>query len=161
MQCPHCGKTDDKVLESRQNSTGSIIRRRRECLNCSYRFTSYEKIEEKPLMIVKRDGERELFSKEKLQKGIYTAIRKRDIPAETVDSMLADIEDVAEYHGKTTHEISSSLLGDLVIEKLKEMDDIAYIRYVSVYKNFQNTDEFIKEIKEIKAPNKKGKKDVK
>lgn len=149
MRCPYCNSTDDRVLESRQNSTGTVIRRRRECLNCGTRFTSYEKTEEKPLMIQKKSGELQDFNTEKLRKSITTATRKRQIPQLMIDSMIAEIEDAAEYEGRMSHIISSSMLGDLILEKLKEVDAVAYIRYASVYRNFDDLKRFITEIKQI------------
>lgn len=149
MRCPYCNSTDDRVLESRQNSTGTVIRRRRECLNCGTRFTSYEKTEEKPLMIQKKSGELQEFNTEKLRKSITTATRKRQIPQSMIDSMIAEIEDAAEYEGRMSHIISSSMLGDLILEKLKQVDAVAYIRYASVYRNFDDLKRFITEIKQI------------
>ncbi len=155
MRCPYCNSTDDRVLESRQNSTGTVIRRRRECLNCGTRFTSYEKTEEKPLMIQKKSGELQEFSTEKLKKSITTATRKRKIEHTVIDSMIAEIEDAAEYEGRVSHVISSSMLGDLILEKLKEVDAVAYIRYASVYRNFDDLKRFITEIKQIDKKNKR------
>lgn len=155
MRCPYCNSTDDRVLESRQNSTGTVIRRRRECLNCGTRFTSYEKTEEKPLMIQKKSGELQEFSTEKLKKSITTATRKRKIEHTVIDSMITEIEDAAEYEGRVSHVISSSMLGDLILEKLKEVDAVAYIRYASVYRNFDDLKRFITEIKQIDKKNKR------
>lgn len=155
MRCPYCNSTDDRVLESRQNSTGTVIRRRRECLNCGTRFTSYEKTEEKPLMIQKKSGELQEFSTEKLKKSIMTATRKRKIEQAVIDNMIAEIEDAAEYAGRVSHIISSSMLGDLILEKLKETDAVAYIRYASVYRNFDDLKRFITEIKQIDKKNKR------
>ena len=123
MRCPYCGSTEDRVLESRQNTTGNVIRRRRECAACGSRFTSYEKTEEKPLMIQKKSGELQEFNLEKLKKGILTATRKRRIPQSVID--------------------------DLILEKLKAVDAVAYIRYASVYKNFDDLKRFITEIKQM------------
>lgn len=150
MRCPYCNSTDDdRVLESRQNSTGTVIRRRRECSKCGTRFTSYEKTEEKPLMIQKKSGELQEFSIEKLRKSITTATRKRQIAPAIIESMITEIEDAAEYEGRVSHTISSSMLGDFILEKLKQVDAVAYIRYASVYRNFDDLKRFITEIKQI------------
>ena len=149
MRCPYCGSTEDRVLESRQNTTGNVIRRRRECAACGSRFTSYEKTEETPLMIQKKSGELQEFNLEKLKKGILTATRKRRIPQSVIDNMIAETEDAAEYAGRKTRVISSSLLGDLILEKLKAVDAVAYIRYASVYKNFDDLKRLITEIKQM------------
>lgn len=149
MRCPYCGGLEDKVLESRQNTTGTVIRRRRECLGCGTRFTSYEKTDERPLMIQKKSGELQEFVIEKLEKSITTATRKRNIRQTVIDSMIAEIEDAAEYEGRMSRVITSTMLGDLILEKLKQVDAVAYIRYASVYKNFDDLKRFITEIKQI------------
>jgi len=149
MRCPRCGEIEDRVIESRQNSTGMSIRRRRECLSCGYRFTSYERIVEKPLMIIKRDGRREPFDIEKLERGIQRSIEKRPIPADVVDELLHRIEDEAVLAGRAAREISSEELGNMVLEKLYNLDRVAYIRFASVYRNFEDVGEFLKEIEVI------------
>ncbi len=149
MRCPRCGRIEDRVIESRQNSAGLSIRRRRECLSCGYRFTSYERIVEKPLMIIKRDGRREPFDMEKLERGIQRSIEKRPIPADVVDELLHRVEDEAVLAGKTAGEISSEVLGNMVLEKLYNLDRVAYIRFASVYRNFEDVGEFLKEIEVI------------
>ena len=111
MLCPHCGQTNDKVLESRQNSSGSTIRRRRECLSCGYRFTSYERIEEKPLMVVKRDGRREPFDIRKIERGIRITTEKRNIGQEKIEEVLQDIEDEVQILAGAKREISSAVIG--------------------------------------------------
>ncbi|MBN2051330.1 MAG: transcriptional repressor NrdR [Spirochaetales bacterium] len=149
MRCPRCGMVEDKVVESRQNATGSGIRRRRECLSCGYRFTSYERIVEKPLMIIKRDGRREPFDTAKLERGIQRSIEKRPIPADVVEDLLHRIEDEALLAGKAAREISSAELGNIVLNKLSSLDRVAYIRFASVYRNFEDLGQFIKEIEVI------------
>src|SRR5574344_2416419 len=138
MRCPYCGSFDDKVLESRTMANGESIRRRRECLSCSYRFTSYEHIEEKPFMVVKRDNRRQPFDRNKLEKGIERALEKRPISTSTIENIVNEIEDLAIMNGKASREISTSALGDLVLEKLHEIDKVAYIRFASVYRHFEN-----------------------
>lgn len=149
MRCPYCGSLDDKVLESRTMMHGESIRRRRECLSCGYRFTSYERIDEKPFMVVKRDGRRQPFERTKLEKGIDRALEKRPIPTAMVEQISNDIEDQAIKIGKEDREISTSELGELVLEKLYNIDKVAYIRFASVYRHFENLEEFITEVKNI------------
>ncbi|HBG36973.1 MAG TPA: transcriptional regulator NrdR [Treponemataceae bacterium] len=153
MRCPYCGSFDDKVLESRTMAGGESIRRRRECLSCSYRFTSYEHIEEKPFMVIKRDNRRQPFDRHKLEKGIERALEKRPISTATKESIINEIEDHAVMHGRTTREISTNELGELVLEKLYEVDKVAYIRFASVYKHFESLEEFIEEVNKLEGKN--------
>ena len=149
MRCPNCGSMDDKVLESRTMANGESIRRRRECLKCSFRFTSYERIDEKPFMVVKRDGRRQPFDSTKLGKGIERALEKRPVSTTTVEQITSDIEDSAIKMAKEAREITTAELGELVLEKLYSIDKVAYIRFASVYKHFENLEEFITEVKNI------------
>lgn len=149
MKCPNCGSTDDKVLESRQISGGSSVRRRRVCNSCEYRFTSYEHIEEKKLMIVKKDNRREEFSRDKLSKGLSKACEKRPVSQPAIDTAVIEIHEKANFIAGDAHEINSMRLGEIVMDKLKELDLVAYIRFASVYKQFDDVKEFIKEIKRI------------
>lgn len=155
MRCPNCGNLDDKVLESRTMVNGESIRRRRECISCGYRFTSYERIEEKQFMVVKSDGRRQPFERAKLEKGIERALEKRPFSMNMVEQLSIDIEDMAIKQGKENREISTNELGELVLEKLYSIDKVAYIRFASVYRHFENLDEFIKEVKNIEKRNKK------
>lgn len=150
MRCPNCGGLDDKVLESRTMANGESIRRRRECIACGFRFTSYERIEEKPFMVVKRDGRRQPFDSTKLSKGIERALEKRPISTTVVDQLTSDIEDLAIQMGKEAREITTTELGELVLWKLYTIDKVAYIRFASVYKHFENLEEFITEVRTIK-----------
>jgi len=150
MRCPYCGSLDDKVLESRTMANGESIRRRRECVSCGFRFTSYERIEEKPFMVVKRDGRRQPYDRTKLEKGIERALEKRPVSYDTKENILNDIEDLAIMKGRTDREISTSELGEIVLERLYETDKVAYIRFASVYRHFEDLDEFIKEARKIK-----------
>ncbi|MBR1404570.1 MAG: transcriptional repressor NrdR [Treponema sp.] len=150
MRCPYCGSLDDKVLESRTMANGESIRRRRECVSCGFRFTSYERIEEKPFMVVKRDGRRQPYDRTKLEKGIERAIEKLPISSDTKENILNDIEDQAIMKGKANREISTEELGDIVLERLYKTNEIAYIRFASVYRKFKDLDEFIKEARKIK-----------
>jgi transcriptional repressor NrdR len=149
VRCPHCGSIDDKVVESRTLANGEAIRRRRECNSCGYRFTSYERIEDKQFMVVKRDGRREPFDRAKMEKGIERALQKRPFSEMQIESLVNDVEDQAAMLGKMNHEISSTALGDLVLEKLGGLDRVAYIRFASVYRHFENLDEFVREIQKL------------
>ena len=146
MRCTYCGTLEDKVIESRTMANGESIRRRRECIACGYRFTSYERIEEKPFMVVKSDGRRQPFDRAKIEKGIERALEKRPVSTNMVENILNDIEDQAVMKGKTSREISTADLGELVLERLRQVDKVAYIRFASVYKHFENLDEFINEV---------------
>jgi len=151
MRCPYCGSLDDKVIESRMMASGESIRRRRECLGCGYRFTSYERIEKNPFMVVKKDGRREPFEQAKLEKGISRALEKRPVSMRMVEQIVSEIEDKAVMSGKVSREISTAELGELVLQRLYEIDKVAYIRFASVYKHFENLDEFITEVKNIEG----------
>ena len=151
MRCPYCGKLDDKVIESRTMANGESIRRRRECLDCGYRFTSYERIEEKPFMVVKRDGRRQPFDRSKLEKGIQRALEKRSVATSTIENLINEIEDEAIMRGKPAREITTSELGELVLEYLYKFDKVAYIRFASAYKHFESLEEFITEVKNVEG----------
>ncbi len=130
-------------------ANGETIRRRRECSSCGYRFTSYERIEEKPFMVIKRDNSREPFDPVKLERGIHRALEKRPVSTNTIENLVAEIEDTAIMKGKASREISTTELGELVLSKLNEIDKVAYIRFASVYKHFENLDEFINEVNKL------------
>ena len=149
MRCPHCGNSDDKVIESRTLANGDAIRRRRECSSCSYRFTSYERTEDKQFMVVKRGGRREPFDRAKIERGVTRALEKRPVSQMNMESLVNEIEDQAAIMGKTSHEIDAAIIGDLVLEKLAALDKVAYIRFASVYRQFENLDEFVAEIKKV------------
>ncbi len=151
MRCPYCGSLDDKVMESRTLGTGESIRRRRECISCGYRFTSYERIDEKPLMVVKKDQRRQPFDRTKLEKGISRALEKRPISTTMIDNIVSEIEDEALIKGRVSREISTTELGELVLEKLHSIDKVAYIRFASVYRQFENLDEFVKEVNKLES----------
>lgn len=149
MRCPNCGSFEDKVVESRTLALGDCIRRRRECCECGYRFTSYEKIEEKPFMVIKRDGRREPFDAEKLEKGIQRALEKRPISINMIENTVNELEFEAMIKAAGMKEISSAELGEMVLNRLYGMDKVAYVRFASVYKHFDNLEEFIDEIKKV------------
>ncbi len=150
MRCPFCGSFDDKVIESRTMSNGESIRRRRECLSCGKRFTSYERIEECPFMVIKHDGRRQPFDIEKISRGIERALEKRPVQTGLKEQIVAEIEDQAYTLGKQSREISTQELGELVLKRLHEVDKVAYIRFASVYKKFNNLEEFIEEVNKIR-----------
>ncbi|MBI5400033.1 transcriptional repressor NrdR [Candidatus Saganbacteria bacterium] len=147
MKCPFCENIEDKVLESRETEDGKAVRRRRECNQCRGRFTSYERVEEKPVMVIKRDGRREQFNREKIQIGILKACEKRPVPLEAVEKMVDEIE--KEIYREDGREVLSSKIGELAMNKLHDIDKIAYIRFASVYRKFESLSEFIEEVKEI------------
>ncbi|HKL86778.1 MAG TPA: transcriptional regulator NrdR [Treponemataceae bacterium] len=149
MRCPHCGSFDDKVIESRTLANGDSIRRRRECIGCGYRFTSYERIEEKQFMVIKRDGRRQPFDRVKLEHGIERALEKRPISGMSIENIVNELEDQAVMEGKAAHEISTAALGEMVLSKLYSIDKVAYIRFASVYRHFGNIDEFIIEVNKV------------
>ncbi|AEF82180.1 transcriptional regulator NrdR [Leadbettera azotonutricia] len=149
MRCPHCGNFDDKVIESRTLANGDAIRRRRECNACGYRFTSYERIEDKQFMVVKKDGRREPFDRRKIERGVERAVEKRPVSPMGIESLVNEIEDQAAILGKVNHEIDAGVIGDLVLEKLRALDRVAYIRFASVYRHFEDLDEFVHEIQKM------------
>lgn len=157
MKCPLCGSHEDKVIESRQNASGTSIRRRRECLGCGYRFTSYEHIDEKQVMVIKRDGRRQPFDIKKLERGLQRSLEKRPVPQLAIEEMLHDIEDEAAMRAKSTHEIKSHELGDMILGKLYKIDTVAYIRFASVYRKFENVDQFLIEIGRLEEESEESK----
>ena len=151
MKCPICGSTESKVIDSRPSEEGSSIRRRRECLSCQNRFTTYEKIETLPLLVVKKDKTRELFDKNKLLSGIIKACHKRPVTMEQMEEVASDIE--AELQNSLSREISSQSIGVLVMDKLKSLDPVAYVRFASVYREFKDLDTFMRELEELRGQN--------
>ncbi len=147
MKCPYCGDTEDKVIDSRMSGEGTSIRRRRECLKCGKRFTTYEYIEETPLMVVKRDGTRQRFDRERIKKGIIKACEKRPISMEKIEDIVDEIE--REVQRKTDREIKSTDIGNLVMDKLYNLDEVAYVRFASVYRRFKDVSHFMQELKKF------------
>ena len=145
MNCPFCSNTALKVTDKRNSPDG--IRRRRECLKCKKRFTTYEKVDKGDLFIIKKDGGREKFDRTKLDKGIDKAFEKRPIPKAKIDKMINQIEEQLRRKGKK--EIKSSVLGELIMKKIKKLDNVAYIRFASVYRDFQHIKDFKQEIKNL------------
>jgi transcriptional repressor NrdR len=147
MKCPFCAEIDNKVIDSRLSKDGNVIRRRRECIICSRRFTTYEHIEEIPVMIVKKDGRREVFSREKVRSGLQKACQKRDVSMNVIDEFLDELErDLREAGEK---EISSNKIGEKIMAKLHEIDDVAYVRFASVYREFKDVNDFVSELKNL------------
>ena len=147
MRCPKCSSLEDKVVESRALADGRTTRRRRECLSCGYRFTSYERIEEKQLMVIKKSsGRREPFDRTKLEKGIQQAVRKRPISQAQIAIMIDELEEQALHEGMESHEITAARMGEMVLDRLHATDTVAYIRFASVYRNFEDVEEFMREI---------------
>lgn len=147
MKCPFCSYEESKVIESRDTNDGKAIRRRRECLKCKSRFTSYERIEEPELMVVKKDKRREPFDRDKVLSGIIKASEKRPVSMETLENLVNDIE--KKLRDEMLKEVPTTHIGELIMVKLHEIDQIAYVRFASVYRQFKDVQEFIKEIKEV------------
>ena len=148
MRCPFCGYLEDKVVDSRLSEDGKSIRRRRECLSCSRRFTTYEVVEEKPLMVVKRDGRREPFSRTKLYAGIAKAFEKRPVSTPDIDNIVERIS--GELKSQYEKEVPAAKIGELVMENLAKTDQVAFVRFASVYRQFADIAEFEKEVARLK-----------
>ncbi|MGY4883996.1 MAG: transcriptional regulator NrdR [Nanobdellota archaeon] len=145
MNCPYCGYKESKVTDKRSSPDG--IRRRRECLKCKKRFTTYERIERSDLYVIKKDGRREKFDIKKLEAGIDKALEKRPVPKDKINTMISEIDEQIRKIGK--NEVKSSVIGELVMKKLKKLDDIAYVRFASVYRQFQDINDFKQEMKSL------------
>jgi len=148
MRCPFCGHDETKVVDSRVSESQDAIRRRRECLVCEQRFTTYERVEEMPLMVIKKDGRREPFDRGKLLRGLTVATVKRDVSSQQLEELIDAVE--ADLHDSFRYEIHAKQLGDLVLQHLKTLDRVAYVRFASVYKEFKDLDEFTRELKGLK-----------
>lgn len=140
MKCPYCENLETEVVETRDNDDLSTIRRRRECIRCKKRFTTYERVENIPLLVIKKDGRRESFSRDKLREGLVKACQKRSIGLDLIESVIDEIE--RELRGKETNEISSKTIGNMALRKLKKIDKVAYLRYASVYLDFDSLSDF-------------------
>ena len=164
MKCPFCTFLEDKVVDSRESKDGDSIRRRRECLQCGRRFTSYERIDEIPYMVVKKDGRREIFERNKIMAGLLRACEKRPISASQLEAIVDDVEKNAQE--STDREMPTSELGKIIMRRLKELDKVAYVRFASVYLEFEDVSEFMTELKylvqardkSVKSKKVKGKK---
>jgi transcriptional repressor NrdR len=155
MKCPFCGHVEDKVVDSRLSTDGEAIRRRRECEKCGRRFTSYERVEEIMPMVVKKDGRREPFDRQKVLSGLKKACEKRPISIDTLESVANEIE--KKLLEGAQKEISASAIGEEVMKRLQELDKVAYVRFASVYREFKDIDEFVKELTDLLGPEKKKK----
>jgi len=149
MRCPKCGGQEDRVVDSRASREGATIRRRRECTQCNHRFTTYEEIERDQLMVLKRDGRREEFSKDKLLSGLRKACQKRPISPKVIEDLVDKIVDVVA--NKFEREVPAEFVGKLVMDGLREIDDVAYVRFASVYRRFQEATDFVQEVKKLEA----------
>ncbi|HEX7119947.1 MAG TPA: transcriptional regulator NrdR [Longimicrobiales bacterium] len=149
MRCPYCHETEDRVVDSRTSREGRAVRRRRECLSCGRRFTTYEYVEERPLQVTKRDGSSEPYDRRKLLRSIRLPCAKRAISLSEIEAMVDEIED--ELSRRTQDEVESGVIGGMVMERLKRRDHVAYVRFASVYRNFQDIDEFVEELRELSA----------
>ena len=152
MKCPHCGCQDSKVVDSRHSEDGLSIRRRRECLSCQKRFTTYETIESMPLVVVKRDGARQSFDRVKLINGMVRACEKRPVPLQKLEGIADEIEQ--ELQGKLEREVSTVEIGEMVMKRLKEIDEVAYVRFASVYRSFKDINTFMDELTSLLADKK-------
>ena len=147
MKCPCCGEIDNKVIDSRLSKNASVIRRRRECLLCNRRFTTYEQIEEIPIMIVKKDDRREVFNRDKVRSGMKRACEKRNISMVVIEEFIDELErDLREIGEK---EIQAHIIGEKIMEKLHDLDDVAYVRFASVYREFKDVNDFVSELKSL------------
>ena len=147
MKCPYCGSNQTEVVETRDNEELSIIRRRRSCLNCSKRFTTYERVENVNLYVIKKNGRREQFDREKMRKGILTACEKTKVSVEEVEKIVADIE--RDLRNNDSVEIKSKDVGEMIAKRLKKLDQVAYIRFASVFKRFVDIEDFEREVKKL------------
>lgn len=153
MRCPYCGYKEDKVVDSRATQEDSAIRRRRECLQCGKRFTTYEYIEELSVMVIKKDGRRQPFDRQKIMAGIVRACEKRPISVEKIEDTIAQVEHAIQKRG--SREVESWRIGELLMDKLKKLDDVAYVRFASVYRQFRDVGQFMEELKGMLAKEKK------
>ena len=147
MKCPYCAHLGDKVVDSRESKEGEVIRRRRECVSCGRRFTSYETIEEIPYMVVKHDGRRESFDRKKLRAGLVKACEKRPVAPARLDAIVDEIE--TRLHDSEEREIATTEIGSLVMDRLRDLDKVEYVRFASVYRKFEDVDEFLHELKSL------------
>lgn len=151
MKCPFCGYEESKVIDSRPTDEGQRIRRRRECLQCTKRFTTYEVIESLPIIVIKKDKSRETFNRDKLMTGLIRACEKRPVSFDTLDNMIDEIEVIIQ--NSLDREVSSERIGELVMEKLKKIDEVAYVRFASVYRQFKDINTFMSELNKLLKEN--------
>jgi transcriptional repressor NrdR len=147
MKCPYCGNLGDKVVDSRESKEGEVIRRRRECLECGKRFTSYERIDEIPYMVVKKDGTRERFDRQKLVNGLLKACEKRPVSLKSIEGIADRVESTLQERAE--REMATAEIGAFVMDELKKLDKVAYVRFASVYRHFRDLGEFMSELKDL------------
>jgi transcriptional repressor NrdR len=147
MKCPYCGDVENKVIDSRMSKEGNTVRRRRECLGCTRRFTTYERVEQLPLVLIKKDGRRETFDRNKVLVGMKKACQKRNISINTLEEFVDELERELQEMGEK--ELPSSVVGERIMTKLHELDDVAYVRFASVYREFKDINDFMSELKEL------------
>ena len=147
MKCPFCSHEDDKVIDSRSSNEGKSVRRRRECIKCKKRFTTYEYVEEVPLMVIKKDGRRESFDRNKIISGILKACEKRPVSVEKVEALVDRVE--KELQKSFDKEVKAGVIGELVMDHLHKLDEVAYVRFASVYRQFKDINHFMKELKDL------------
>jgi transcriptional repressor NrdR len=145
MRCPFCSGLEDRVVDSREGKGGDAIRRRRECLTCQKRFTSYERIEDIPFMVIKRDGEREIFDRGKLMAGLLKSVQKRPVSMAALDEIVDEVTGMV--HDTADRELEGARIGEVVMNRLRELDQVAYVRFASVYRRFEDVSEFMEELK--------------
>ncbi len=149
MKCPYCGNAKDRVVDSRDSGSGSAIRRRRECTSCKRRFTTYERIEEIPFMVIKKDGRREPFDRGKLTAGLNRACEKRPIPTKALMRVVEDVEQMLQDSNE--REVEAAAIGEMVMDRLKKLDKVAYVRFASVYRQFEDVQEFMAELQDLET----------
>lgn len=147
MKCPYCSFDEDKVIDSRPTDEGATIRRRRECLSCRKRYTTYEKVENLPIMVIKKDGTRQPYDRDKLRKGILRACEKRNISMNQIEALLDSIE--SKINNSLEREVTSEFIGELVMENLRQLDEVAYVRFASVYRQFKDINTFMAELNKL------------
>ena len=145
MKCPFCSHLEDKVVDSRESKEGEVIRRRRECLNCSKRFTSYERIDQIPHLVVKKDGRRERFDREKVLAGLLKACEKRPVPMKSLEAVVDQVESM--MHESPDREVDAEQIGEFLMDRLRELDKVAFVRFASVYRDFKDVDQFMATLK--------------
>lgn len=149
MKCPYCSHPEDKVIDSRPTDEGATIRRRRECLGCQKRYTTYEKVEYMPLMVIKKDKSRQPYNRDKLLNGILRACEKRPVSISEIDNLIDTVE--AQIYNTLEREVTSTEIGEKVMEELRKLDEVAYVRFASVYRQFKDIDTFMDELQKIKT----------
>lgn len=147
MKCPYCSFDEDKVIDSRPTDEGATIRRRRECLSCHKRYTTYEKVENLPIMVIKKDGSRQQYDREKVRKGILRACEKRSVSINQIENILDIIE--GQISNSLEREVTSEFIGEMVMDKLRELDEVAYVRFASVYRQFKDINTFMNELNKL------------